>query len=164
VREISGGDRGTLPTRLYLLDFFKSIGNRNDETGVFKFQLELIPKGETLGGLINDPLNENLCIISYWGQSTKEIQRIGEITNAFVIGRFEKKIISKNGLVNFITSKLKQGENALNGTKLESVDKKLIEEHVSSLEPLENLTPTTFFKDWFIEILRRYEKDLKSDF
>jgi hypothetical protein len=143
-REISGGDRGNLRVRDYFLDFFKSIGNRNDETGVFKFQLELIPKGETLGGLINDQTNENLCIISYWGKSTKEIQRIGDITNAFVLGRFEEKITSKNEMVNFIISKLKQGENALNGTKLESVSKKIIEEHVSSLEPLENLSPTTF--------------------
>ncbi|MHA2245612.1 MAG: hypothetical protein ACXADY_11665 [Candidatus Hodarchaeales archaeon] len=162
-REISGGHTGNITARNYFLDFFKSIGNRNDETGVIKFQLELIPKGETLGGLINDQLHENLCIISYWGRSTKEIQRIGEITNAFVLGRFEENITSKDELVNFIMTKLNQGESALNGTKLESVGKKVIDGHVSSLEPLENLTPTTFHKDWFIEIMRRYEKDLKSD-
>ncbi|UCG03713.1 MAG: hypothetical protein JSW11_06950 [Candidatus Heimdallarchaeota archaeon] len=61
-------------------------------------------------------------------------------------------------------SKLNQGESALNGTKLESVDRYVIDGHVSSLEPLEDLTPTTFYKDWFIEIMRRYESDLKSNF
>ena len=162
-REISGGHAGSLTTRIYLVDFFKTIGNRNDETGVLKLQLEFIPKGETLGGLINDHPDSNHCIISYWGKNSKEIQRIGEITNAFVLGRFKENISSKGELVNFIMSKLNQGESALNGTKLESVDKKVIDGHVSSLEPLENLTLTKFCKDWFIEIMRRYENDLKSN-
>ncbi|MFX0123023.1 MAG: hypothetical protein ACFFAE_05245 [Candidatus Hodarchaeota archaeon] len=109
-------------------------------------------------------MNSNRCPISYWGKSTKKTQKIGKITNAFVLGRFEENITSKDELVNFIMSKLNQGETALNGTKLESVDKEVIDEHVSSLEPLENLTQTTFYKDWFIEIMRNFENDLKYEF
>ncbi|MFX0139100.1 MAG: hypothetical protein ACFFDN_35995 [Candidatus Hodarchaeota archaeon] len=69
-------------------------------------------------------VDNNRCIISYWGKSTKKAQRIGEITSAFVLGRFEENITSKDALVDFIMSKLNQGEIALNQTRLESVDKK----------------------------------------
>ncbi len=158
ITELSGNS-GNLPVRDYFLDFFKTIGKVNGDTGVLKFQVEFVPKGETLGGLISTKLNENFSIISYWGKCTTRVQRIGEITSAFVTGRFRESITSKKQLVKYIVSKLNQGETVLNGTKMEKADKRVIKELVSSLGSLKDLKPTTFYKYWFIEIMKRYSTD-----
>lgn len=160
ITELSGNS-GNLPVRDYLLDFFKTIGNVNGDTGVLKFQVEFVPKGETLGGLINTKLNENHCIISYWGKCTTRVQRIGEITSAFVTGRFTENITSKEQLVKYIISKLNQGETVLNGTKMEKISKQTIKELVSSLGSLKDLKPTTFYKHWFVEFMKGYATDIE---
>ncbi|MFX0205246.1 MAG: hypothetical protein ACFFDT_04625 [Candidatus Hodarchaeota archaeon] len=154
MREI-GSHKGCISARDYLLDFLKTIGHFdiNRGTGALKLQLEYIRKGYSVGGLTNISKENNVVIISYWGQNNQEMQRWGDIIAAVILRKYQNGI-PEELLIEKIKESLKHGKDALSGRKIDFVHVNFIKRVIGNL----NLGETTYLKDQFLEFLKYYSE------
>ena len=114
VREL-GNNKGKLRNFAFLFDELKTIGNYDSISNEIKnIQVEFIPKGTTLNGLMSIAKDFNVLIISYWGMNINEFGRIMEVASAIRHCIFKLNIKDPDILLTHVIDILnKYGEEAI---------------------------------------------------
>jgi hypothetical protein len=160
LREI-GDNIGQISPRDYLLEYLKTMGVYDpDKSSVKNIQLEFIPRGHTLGGKTNLAKDTNVVIISYWRNDVPQMGRVPEIIQSLRMIRYLDKIENQEIIKQKVVNRLRQGIGAL------GFQRKMDENTSRVIQELTELTSAdgevTFFRDSFLELLRKYGMGLVS--
>ncbi|PWI47598.1 hypothetical protein CEE45_11135 [Candidatus Heimdallarchaeota archaeon B3_Heim] len=160
IREL-GHQKGKISSRDYLLDFCKTIGHYStkDGTGLIKLQLELLERGETLGGKIPFAKRNHAVIISYWGVSFPMMQRLGDVIASVILRKYSDSIQNESCLIDEVSKNLSLGKKALNGRQLESISKSTIKSIIGDTK----MGETTYLKNRFLSFLEQYISELRNE-
>ena len=161
LREI-GDNCGQISPRDYLLEYLRTMGEYDpNNCSIKNIQLEFIPSGNTLGGRTDIAEDTNVVIISYWGNDVPQIGRVPEIIQSLRMIRYLNKIENREIINRKVVDKLKQGIGAL------GFQRKMDENTSRVIQELTELTSAdgevTFFRDSFLELLRKYGMALVSN-
>lgn len=164
LRKIGDGTKeaNSITPRSYLLDWLKTTGNYDPLTGkTINLQIEIIRKGETLGGLTNITKTNNALILSYWGGITVEIGRIAEVSQLIRIGRYYDKITDAEKLSDYVLDGLNRGRKSLGfsrhlGMKTQKLVTNLIDKSIKVGE-------TKFLRNIILEILIKMQPQKRKN-
>ncbi len=151
----------------YLLDWLKTVGNYDPVNfSINNFRLEFLERGESLNNLTDIASNHNAIIISYWGNSAKEIGRYMEVISSIHLNEFKrqkKQNFSKEVLQNLVIEDLKKNNHLrYELTELDSPTQSIINQLIPYA--INSQGEGSFLKDSILNLLSDFGEKLFSSY